>query len=54
VGATFEELATDPLGAIEFVKDQQMFEVSKIGLIGMMLGARINDHRMAKKKEGGG
>ena len=41
VGANFEELATDTLSAIEFVKDQQMFEVSKIGLIGMSQGGWI-------------
>jgi len=41
VGATFEELATDTLSAIEFVKDQQMFEVSTIGLIGMSQGGWI-------------
>jgi dienelactone hydrolase len=41
VGATFEELATDILSAIEFVKDQRMFEVSTIGLIGMSQGGWI-------------
>ena len=41
VGANFEELATDTLSAIEFVKDQQMFEVSTIGLIGMSQGGWI-------------
>ena len=41
VGATFEELATDTLSAIEFVNDQQMFQVSKIGLIGMSQGGWI-------------
>jgi dienelactone hydrolase len=41
VGATFEELATDTLSAIEFVKDQQMFEASTIGLIGMSQGGWI-------------
>ena len=41
VGATFEELATDTLSAIEFVEDQQMFEVSTIGLIGMSQGGSI-------------
>jgi dienelactone hydrolase len=41
VGASFEELATDTLSAIEYVKDQQMFEVSTIGLIGMSQGGWI-------------
>lgn len=41
VGANFEELATDTLSAIEFVKNQQMFEVSTIGLIGMSQGGWI-------------
>ena len=41
VGATFEDLATDTLSAIEYVKDQQMFEVSTIGLIGMSQGGWI-------------
>lgn len=41
VGANFEELATDTLSAIEFVKDQQIFEVSTIGLIGMSQGGWI-------------
>lgn len=41
VGASFEELATDTLSAIEFVKDQQLFEYSKIGLIGMSQGGWI-------------
>ncbi|MFC1976635.1 alpha/beta hydrolase family protein [Chloroflexota bacterium] len=41
VGANFEELATDTLSAIEYVKDQQIFEVSTIGLIGMSQGGWI-------------
>jgi dipeptidyl aminopeptidase/acylaminoacyl peptidase len=41
VGANFEELATDTLSAIEFVKDQQMFEYSTIGLVGMSQGGWI-------------
>jgi dienelactone hydrolase len=41
VGASFEELATDTLSAIEFVKDQQMFEYSTIGLVGMSQGGWI-------------
>jgi dipeptidyl aminopeptidase/acylaminoacyl peptidase len=41
VGANFEELATDTLSAIEFVKNQQTFEYSTIGLIGMSQGGWI-------------
>jgi len=41
VGASFEELATDTLSAIAFVKDQQLFEYSTIGLIGMSQGGWI-------------
>lgn len=40
-GATFEELATDTRSAVEFVKNQQMFECSGIGLIGMSQGGWI-------------
>ena len=40
-GVTFEALATDTLSAIEFVKDQQAFEISTIGLIGMSQGGWI-------------
>ena len=40
-GANFEELATDTLSAIEFVKTQQMFEVSRIGVLGMSQGGWI-------------
>lgn len=41
VGANFEELATDTLSAIAFVKDQEMFDYSTIGLIGMSQGGWI-------------
>jgi dienelactone hydrolase len=41
VGATFEDLATDTLSAIDFVREQQMFEVSTIGLVGMSQGGWI-------------
>jgi len=41
VGASFEELATDTISAIEFVKHQQMFEHSTIGLLGMSQGGWI-------------
>jgi dienelactone hydrolase len=41
LGASFEELATDTLSAIEFVKHQKMFESSTIGLLGMSQGGWI-------------
>ena len=40
-GASFEELATDTLSAINFVKEQQLFEASVIGLVGMSQGGWI-------------
>lgn len=41
IGADFEELATDTLSAIEYVKGQQIFEPSSIGVIGMSQGGWI-------------
>lgn len=41
LGASFEELATDTISAIEFVKHQQMFAYSRIGLLGMSQGGWI-------------
>jgi len=41
LGASFEELATDTKGAVEFVKHQQMYEYTTIGLIGMSQGGWI-------------
>ncbi len=41
LGASFEELATDTIGALEFVKHQKMFEYSTIGLVGMSQGGWI-------------
>jgi dipeptidyl aminopeptidase/acylaminoacyl peptidase len=41
LGASFEELATDTLSAIDFVKHQQMFRYSTIGLLGMSQGGWI-------------
>ena len=41
VGANFEELATDTLSAVEYVKHQQMFTYSSIGVIGMSQGGWI-------------
>jgi dipeptidyl aminopeptidase/acylaminoacyl peptidase len=42
IGADFEELATDTLSAIEYVKGQQVFEYSTIGVIGMSQGGWIS------------
>lgn len=41
IGASFEELATDAISAIEFVKEQVNFEYSYIGLVGMSQGGWI-------------
>jgi uncharacterized protein len=41
LGASFEDLATDTISAIDFVKQQQMFKYSKIGLLGMSQGGWI-------------
>jgi len=41
VGASLEELATDTLSAVDFVKNQQVFEYSAIGLIGFSQGGWI-------------
>ena len=41
LGASFEELATDTISAIEFLKHQKMFEYSTIGLLGMSQGGWV-------------
>jgi len=41
IGANFEELATDALSTIEFVKTQNSFKYSYIGLVGMSQGGWI-------------
>lgn len=41
VGADFEELATDTLAAVEFLRSQTLFEASAIGLVGMSQGGWI-------------
>ena len=41
IGANFEELATDAISAVNFVKTQTNFECSYIGLIGMSQGGWI-------------
>jgi dienelactone hydrolase len=40
-GASVEELATDTLSAIEYVKNQELFEYSAIGVIGFSQGGWI-------------
>jgi len=40
-GASFEELAGDTLSAVEYVKNQDQFEYSIIGLVGMSQGGWI-------------
>lgn len=51
VGSSIEELATDTLGAIQFVKDQQVFEYSTIGLIGSSQGGWIAPVAAAKSDD---
>jgi dipeptidyl aminopeptidase/acylaminoacyl peptidase len=41
VGASFEQLATDTLSAVEYVKNPQTFKYSSIGVIGMSQGGWI-------------
>ena len=41
LGASFAELATDTISAIEFVKHQRVFAYSTIGLLGMSQGGWI-------------
>jgi len=41
IGASIEDLATDTLSAVEFVKTQEMYEYSTIGLVGFSQGGWI-------------
>lgn len=41
LGASFEELATDTMAAIEYVENQDIYETSTLGLIGMSQGGWI-------------
>jgi len=41
IGASIEALATDTLSAVEFVKSQEIFEYSTIGLVGFSQGGWI-------------
>ncbi len=51
IGASIEDLATDTLSAIEFVKTQQMFEYSTIGLVGFSQGGWIAPVAAAKSDD---
>lgn len=51
IGASIEELATDTLSAVEFIKTQEMFEYSTIGLIGFSQGGWIVPVAAAKSDE---
>jgi dienelactone hydrolase len=48
LGASFEELAADTISAVNFVKHQQIFRYSTIGLIGMSQGGWIAPIAAAK------
>lgn len=41
IGASFEDLAGDTMAAIEYIKTQDYFDYSKIGIIGMSQGGWI-------------
>jgi len=41
IGASFDELANDAIGGIEFIKSQDQFEYSNIGIVGMSQGGWI-------------
>ena len=41
VGADFDDLAADTLAAVEFIRNQEEFRFSKIGLVGMSQGGWI-------------
>lgn len=51
IGADFEELATDAISAIEFVKTQNRFKYSYIGLVGMSQGGWIAPVAATKTKD---
>ena len=40
--SSYEDLATDSLAAVDFLKNQDLVEVSKIGIIGMSQGGQIS------------
>lgn len=48
--ASFDDLATDTLAAVFFLKDQEQVAISEIGVIGMSQGGHISpriDHRIS-------
>ncbi len=51
IGASIEELATDTLSAVEFIKTEEMFEYSTIGLIGFSQGGWIAPVAAAKSDD---
>ncbi|HKJ39331.1 MAG TPA: alpha/beta fold hydrolase [Anaerolineales bacterium] len=42
--SSYEDLATDSVAAVDFLKSQQMVEISKIGIIGMSQGGQISPY----------
>jgi len=51
VGASFEDLAGDTLAAVEYVRNQELFTHSGIGLVGMSQGGWIIPIVAAKDKD---
>lgn len=51
IGASFEELATDAISAMKFVKTQNSFNYSYIGLVGMSQGGWIAPVAATKTKD---
>ncbi len=51
IGASIEDLATDTLSAVEFVKTQEMFDYSTIGLVGFSQGGWIAPVAAAKSDD---
>jgi len=42
--SSYEDLATDTVAAIEFLRTQEMIEVSKVGIIGMSQGGQFSPY----------
>ncbi|RKN81194.1 alpha/beta hydrolase family protein [Ulvibacterium marinum] len=51
IGASFNELATDAISAIEYIKTQDRFEHAHIGLVGMSQGGWIAPVAATKSKD---
>ena len=51
IGASFDELANDAISAIEFIKTQDGFDYSYIGLVGMSQGGWIAPIASAKSED---